>query len=383
MELWKNLNFNNLGTPVDIVDSRSFGFVPLMKNILENDSGCLFEYSKEAYINEKFAAQGLKTHCNFLEKLGGRLIYQTIENFGGETIFLWEDGMVNFCMRGNFITIGAMSYNEKLPRDVKEYFDSHWEVAEKKGHVYAIVQNGGHLSLTSIGNAGIPLVAGNYTTKVIEDYIYVISDLQSGYPSGRITIMRGLPGSGKTHLIRSMLLEVPDAMFVLISPEMVTSLAGPQLLPLLTSYRGSSKGPIVLLLEDADKCLVSRDKDNMNSIQSLLNLGDGILGSLLDLRIVATTNAKEIHMEEAIMRPGRLSKLLEVGVLDLETAKSIFNRLCPKKKKLPDALNVNSMSFKMTLAEIYALARKYGWKPDNRKVELVSVNNDPYDDFEE
>ena len=120
---------------------------------------------------------------------------------------------------------------------------------------------------------------------------------------------------------------------------------------------------------------MSRDKDNINSVQSLLNLGDGILGSLLDLRIVATTNAHELHLDEAISRPGRLSKMLEVGPLDIHTARSVFSRLLPDAK-LPDELtkkfkeeSVTSSGFKMSLAEAYSLARKYGWLPETRKVE--------------
>jgi AAA family ATPase len=193
--------------------------------------------------------------------------------------------------------------------------------------------------------------------------------------------MRGSPGTGKTHLIRAMLLEVPDAMFVLISPEMVTNLAGPELLPVLLQNRGCATGPIVLILEDADKCLVARDKDNMNSIQSLLNLGDGILGSLLDLRIIATTNAHELHMEEALMRPGRLSKMLEVGPLDPKTAQGIFKRLLPDQP-IPTELcpmAKDTSNWKMTLAEAYALARRHGWAPDERKVE-VDTENEYYDE---
>ena len=94
-------------------------------------------------------------------------------------------------------------------------------------------------------------------------------------------------------------------------------------------------GPIALVLEDADRCLVTRGENNINSIQSLLNLGDGILGSLLDLRIIATTNAKKLEMEAAILRPGRLSKRLEVGALDLDTARGVFRRLLPDAK-LPE-----------------------------------------------
>ena len=174
-------------------------------------------------------------------------------------------------------------------------------------------------------------------------------------------------------MIRALLHEVPDAMFVLISPDMVPSLQGPDLLPVLLANKQNYalSGPIVLVLEDADRCLVRREGDNISEIQSLLNLGDGILGSLLDLRIVATTNAKKLEMEAALLRPGRLSQRLEVGPLDFEAARGIFNRLLPEAN-FPEKLQTDNPHnrLKMTLAEVYALARKSGWEPAPREAQL-------------
>ncbi len=372
MKLWKNLEFVDVGEHID-VNGRTFGTMPLIRDLLEKEKGYLAEYTEEGYL--KATATLGKDCADFLEKLGGRLLYRLIGDTGDTTMYLWPDGIADLSVSGSYITIRVMSHNEEMVRQVKDHFDGQWMPPEKKGHIYAIVQNGSHLGLSSIGNAGIPAVSENYTPQVIEDYREAIVDLQSESPSGRIVIMSGTPGTGKTHLIRAMLLEVPDAMFVLISPEMVTNIAGPQLLPLLMNYRGGTKGPIVLVLEDADKCLVQRGKDNMSSIQSLLNLGDGILGSLLDLRIVATTNAQELQMEEALMRPGRLSKHIKVGVLDRGTATGIFKRLCPKKRTLPKVLTEGS-DFKMTLAEAYSLARKNGWKPGVRKIEVDKAEDE-------
>src|SRR5208282_3867110 len=215
MEIWKNLDFSEVGTYIDQVDGRSFGLIPLMKDVLQKDNGCVYEYSRDSYIVHDPEVDEAADHLKFFESLGGRLIYKN----GGETIFLWKDGMVNFSFTsGGYVVLRAISQQESLLDKVKDRFEPLWKVAEKKGHVYAIVQSGSHLSLSSIGNAGISLVAENYTPKVVEDYRYIIGDLQSEYPSGRIVVMRGTPGTGKTHLIRAMLLEVPDAMFVLISP---------------------------------------------------------------------------------------------------------------------------------------------------------------------
>jgi SpoVK/Ycf46/Vps4 family AAA+-type ATPase len=124
---------------------------------------------------------------------------------------------------------------------------------------------------------------------------------------------------------------------------------------------------------------------------------------------VATTNADEFKMDAAITRPGRLSKMLDVGVLDYETARGVFKRLLPEAalpKELAleyDATQIEPhpshsglhymgaraalmkeadkrmADFKMTLAEVYALARTNGWTAAPRKAE----NPEPEDDVED
>jgi hypothetical protein len=390
MDLWKDLNFIPAGDANFDLNAKTIGTAPLFKSLFNKANGHVTEFSSEGTVkqeadseNEKPQSVSEKFEGYFLKK-GARLINRVLGDNGDDTIFLWKDGIAELSIAGAWLSVKLMSHDEQLVRETKEYFATQWKPLEKSGHIYAIIQQGSHLSLSSIGNAGIPLVDGNYTSKVMEDYKFIINDMQSESPSGRVVIMKGAPGTGKTHLVRAMLLEVPDAMFVLISPDAVKNLAGPQLLPLLMNYRGASTGPIILILEDADKCLVSRDtdRDDISSIQAILNLGDGILGSLLDLRIVATTNASEFVIDSAILRPGRLSKMLDVGALDPLTAQRIWKRLLPGAD-FPVEINgsTNPKDFKVTLAEVYSLARQNGWTAATRVVK--EAEKDPEEDWDD
>lgn|SRR5574337_154333 len=389
MSLWQDMVVSPSLMPNEL-SAYTVGLGPLFKGIFRNSQGHVSEYSHEGRVkdledetkditNPEPTDKRFKRY--FLEK-GGRLIYRNIRAAGDNCIYLWKDGIVETSITGTYVSLQALSHNEKFIEEIREHFKPQWAPVEKTGHIYAIVRNGMHLGLNSIGNAGIPLVDGNYTPKVMADYNYAIKDLNSESPSGRVVIMRGPAGTGKTHLIRAMLLDVSDAMFVLISPEVVTNLAGPELLPLLMNYRGGSTGPIVLVLEDADRCLVTRADDNMSLIQSLLNLGDGILGSMLDIRIVATTNADELKLDKAVTRPGRLSKMLDVGSLDPLTAQKIYRRLLPEGN-FPVEINgsTNPKDFKVTLAEVYALARQNGWVPTPRKVEESEEDEEEWDEY--
>jgi hypothetical protein len=390
MDMWKDSEFVKLLENVEL-SATTIGTPALFKAMFNKTTGHVTEYSHEGMVKqiEDDAEDATKIESvndkfqKYMTGKGGRLVYRNIRAGGDNTLYLWKDGIVDLQVTGDYVSLQVMSLSQVFVEEMREFFKPQWLPAEKKGHIYAIVRQGMHLSLSSIGNAGIPLVPDNYTQKIQDDYSFVIKDLNSESPSGRIVIMRGPAGTGKTHLIRAMLLQVPDAMFVLISPEVVTNLAGPELLPLLMNYRGAATGPIVLVLEDADRCLVTRAGENMSLIQSLLNLGDGILGSLLDIRIVATTNADELNLDKAITRPGRLSKMLDVNSLDPLTAQQIFRRLLPDAK-FPVEINgsTNPKDFKVTLAEVYSLARQNGWVATPRKVE-ETTEEDELEDWDE
>lgn len=294
---------------------------------------------------------------DLLKKFEAKMCYKTCNNDFYKTLWMLDHGMVQVSMdEDHTLRVSAYSLHEDFIKELQETTDNLFVDDIEQGSIYAITAQHGSLYLENMGNAGIELTRKNYLPEVLEKYDFVVEELNSESPTGRITIIEGVPGSGKSHIIKGLLMEVPDAMFVLISPDMVSSLGNPEFIPLLLRQRHNYDGPIILVLEDADKCLVARAGDNMHSIQALLNLGDGILGSLLDIRIIATINANKLEMDKAISRPGRLSARLEVNYLDLKTANVIWGILVPEKP-LP------TWKDKLTLADVYLKARKSGWKP--------------------
>lgn len=296
--------------------------------------------------------------CN---TMGLRPVYYSGGYKSGSFLLAADDTLikVHFFARGKQASVSSISTNPKRMRYASQFFDRLLEPDDpRKGMVFTLAKTMHGYNLTSIGLAGNPIERTNYSHKVLASYDHIVEDLNSEAPSGRISIMAGPPGTGKTYLIRSLLSEVPKAAFVIVPPHLVEDLGSPEILPSLTAAKNEMNGPIVMILEDADQCLVPRranTKDgNMNAISSLLNLGDGILGSVLDLRIVATTNAKEIEMDPAIRRPGRLSEYVHVGSLEPAEAAQVLYRLTSKKV---------ANDKPMTLAEAYLKARELGWKP--------------------
>lgn len=282
---------------------------------------------------------------------------QTRSNGNGEYVLTSDSAMIriSFAEQGRTAEVNLATIDEKVIRLCEKLFAKCLLPDDpRKGQVFTLVKGPGGYSVTRLGAVGTQLERGNYSTEVLKDYDHILADLRTESPCGRLAILAGPPGSGKTYLVRSLVSSAPQCAFVLVPPHLVEGLGGPEILPALMSVKSEFPGPIVLIIEDADQCLVQRKEGNMNAISAMLNLGDGILGAVLDVRILATTNADKIEMDPATRRPGRLCRYTEVGNLSAELATKALQRLTGK-------LDVSSEA--SSIAQVYAHARDLGWTP--------------------
>lgn len=243
----------------------------------------------------------------------------------------------------------------------KELFDFVYKTTHKyllpepgnEVHAIGTTQHG--LVLQSLGVMKDQLVRSNYNQEVNDAFDYVLREYNSESPGGRIVILNGPPGTGKTHLVKAMVPKFNNALVVMLPSRLVAEVDGPSLVSLLVDYAEDYaydddghkvQKPLIFILEDADQCLTSRDDGNIGQISSLLNYTDGIFGSMLDIRIIATTNAESIEFDEAITRPGRLCKHIYMGLLSPEEAMAIYKRETGNE----------SIEYKkpVTLAQVYA-----------------------------
>jgi hypothetical protein len=282
-----------------------------------------------------------------------------------------DHGVVTVNLSGDVVDVSATLTHPKIIDALREIRDQLWPI-ETARQVFVITKRGGDLYLDSIGMGAVTLERENYHPDVIEGYDYVVSELKSTSPAGRLVLLEGPPGTGKTFMIRGLVDDVPQATFVIVPPKMIGELGSPEIVPLLVEEKRRGV-PLIFILEDADEAVTRRSKGSGNKlpvVSSVLNLGDGILGSLLDVRVVATTNAPEVRLDTAVTRKGRLLKRLTLKRLEADQAGAVVARLVGQEKALTggdppwtiQATNGDN-HHNPSLADVYTYARTLGWLP--------------------
>ena len=298
--------------------------------------------------------------------------------------WMWDDAVIKIVYDGGRSNtkvnlIQFYSCNSDLTQKLTEIGET-FSCVVPNGSVYALIPSSHGLINKNLGLGSIPIKRDNYRSEVVEGYDRIVKDLKSGSPLGRLAILDGCPGTGKTYLIRALLGDLPEVKFLILPSNMTANLGGPEILAALidasdkSRYPGDDKPiekathPLVLIIEDADSCLTTRGSDNISAISTILNLSDGIIGNLLDLRIICTTNVDSKDIDEALLRNGRLSARVEVGLLDKEQAYQIYLR---EGGAAPVVFDKKFYS----LADVYAMANGGITESNTKQTKVVGFQS--------
>lgn len=220
---------------------------------------------------------------------------------------------------------------------------------ENHNRVNVVIKDGHALDLVSkVFARRDKFIPQNYTDAVAHGFDYILDSFQSKKPPGRLAILSGPPGTGKTHFIRSLIHSNKESKYIFLPNMLISQVDGPEFAALLFKRHSNDLKSIVLILEDADIALAKRDRVNTSDVSALLNYTDGIYGDLLDIKVLATTNLPKLKLDPALLRKGRLLKYFETDKVSPQKANEIYQRITNKYN--------SPFSDYTLLADIYAYA---------------------------
>lgn len=197
---------------------------------------------------------------------------------------------------------------------------------EKENQCHLVCKSNNDYFLRPIEHSAQPLIRDNYSKDVCAGVDEIIADFNSDVPSGRLVVIRGTPGSGKTYLVRGLLKELPPSFsFVFIPSYSVKGILEGNFLDFIMNQQMGRS--VTFFIEDGDEAVRSRNGSNNSLVSAILNLTSGLISETFDFRVIITTNEELDNIDDAIKRDGRLSYLLTVDKLSEEQATEVYRRL--------------------------------------------------------
>lgn len=182
-------------------------------------------------------------------------------------------------------------------------------------------------------------------------------------------LLYGPPGTGKTMIAKALAAETNSTFIELVGSELVQKFIGEGAKLVKDLFEmARKKAPSIIFIDEIDAIASRRietgtsgEREVQRTFMQLLGEIDGFDG-LSDVKIIAATNRIDI-LDEAILRPGRLERHVEVEVPDEEGRVEIL-AIHTKKMKVSSDINLGKIA-KLTDnfsgAELKALTTEAGY----------------------
>ncbi|GAA4828823.1 AAA family ATPase [Algivirga pacifica] len=178
-----------------------------------------------------------------------------------------------------------------------------------------------------------------------DDFLEVHEEVQAAFEQQQsgLILFYGEPGTGKTTYIKHLITNFKNLNFIFVQNEFVNNLLDPDFITFLLKQRNA-----VLVIEDAEKVLKTREQVNEDSVVStILQLTDGLFSDYLNIKVICTFNTSLSSIDGALLRKGRMIAKYEFKELTKE-----------KTNELLSELGYTSQDTELTLSNIYGATQK-------------------------